>query len=100
MVKDYLTDVNGDLLIKDGDFVWDESSESHVEDILIANKGDYKLTPLIGVNIKNMVNSPNSLVIRKKLERDISLQLQSDGAKSVVVDYTTTGEINITAQYE
>ncbi len=45
--------------------------------ILIANKGDYKLAPAVGVGISDMLNDHDFLF----WEREIALQMKLDGQK-------------------
>ncbi len=52
-VFDYIQTEDGDLLIRDGDFVVNESTKQHQRDLLIANKGEYKQHPTVGVGLNN-----------------------------------------------
>jgi len=99
MAKDFLFDENGDIIIEDGDFAIGYSDEQHIQDLLFANKGEYKQFPLMGVGIIGFLKSPLDLVNRSKLEREINLQLEADGATGVSVVYTEDRNIEITADY-
>lgn len=93
--QDFLTGSDGDLIIgADGDFVVGLSDGQHIEAILIAAPGDYKQSPLLGVNIQSFLNSPATA---NTLRRAIQLQLESDGYSITDIKFN---EINptITAQ--
>jgi hypothetical protein len=76
---DYITGVNGDLVIANGDFQIAESDGQHIESILIAVQGDYKQYPLVGVNLRSYLNSPSSPDVNNMLRKKIQLQLEVDG---------------------
>lgn len=73
---DFLQDKNGDLLIRDGDFVIGESDQQHVEDTLISFPGWWKENPLDGVGVQSFLNSSGQ---EQTLARKIKLELESDG---------------------
>lgn len=99
MVKDIL--FNGDIVTKDGDFVVSTSDLQHVEHILIAHPGHYKNAPWIGVGIEDYLNAPTSGIVRQKLEREIKLQLESDGAKNTIISLDNDLQnVKINADYE
>jgi len=98
MAKDILTDENGELAVLNGDLHIGNSDQQHVEHILTSAKGHYKQHPLIGVGIEDYLNAPNSLITRQKLEKEINLQLESDGAKEITVSYNDT--LKVAAIYE
>ena len=99
MARDLLVNDFGDLDIINGDFNVGFSDEQHVEHISLSNKGHYKQHPLIGVGIEDYLNSPFSLITKQKLEREISIQLKSDKAKDVVVNYNSD-KLKVSAVYE
>lgn len=47
----------GDILIQNGDFVIGESTAQHMQDLLIADKGQYRLHPEVGVGIDQFINA-------------------------------------------
>lgn len=100
MAKDILTDKQGDLAVLNGDIEVGYSDEQHVEHILLAHKGDYKQSPLIGAGVSDFVRSPNTQIERRKKEKEISLQLKSDNAKNISVDFGADGTLTIEAIYE
>ena len=93
LVKDILTDDDGDLIIKNGDIVIGESDYQHIQDIIIAAPGDYKQYPLIGANIRMQQNGSIDGDFRKLLR----LQLESDGY-SVSQIQEINGILNIEAE--
>jgi len=98
MANDILIDSNGDLKIANGDFVVGNSSEQNVEQVLLANKGEWKQWPLIGVGITKLLNAPITRSVKKRIEKNIILQLKYDGAKNI--DASFKNEIKITADYD
>lgn len=94
MGKDILLK-DGDLDIAGGDLVWDESAAQHVEHLLLAQKGDYKQSPLTGVGIADYVKSPLTAIKRAGLERQIRIQMEADGASGVDVSVNPQGAVHI-----
>jgi hypothetical protein len=90
MVKDFLTDDNNVLIIKDGDFLIGESEEQHLEAILWSEKGHWKETPFLGVGISKAINSSNQI---GDIERDILLQLELDEWQNVEVDFSDLADV-------
>lgn len=99
MAKDILTDENRDFLTKNGDFVIDYSDEQHIEDVIVAEKGWYKETPILGVGIMRYLKGPKTLIERMRLEKDIDLQLQIDGATNIILN-NTDEQLNVVGDYE
>lgn len=60
MAKDIALDIEGDLLIQNGDFVIADSDEQHIQDIIQANKGDFREAPLLGGEIDAYRNAPGA----------------------------------------
>lgn len=100
MAKDILLDKNGDLLFDQGDLNLGTSDQQHIEDILLSNIGGYKQHPLIGVDLFRYKNSPLTLKVRQKLEKEIQIQLLSDNASEIKVTTDNAGKINVEARYE
>ena len=100
MAKDILLDESNDLNIIAGDLDVGFSDEQHVEHILLASKGQYKQAPFTGVNISAYNHSSLAPLVRQKLEQEISLQLEFDGASEIDVEYNKEGLLNIEAAYE
>ena len=86
MAKDILLNKDLDLAELLGDFETGISDEQHIELLLLAHKGEFKLEPLMGVGIANYLKAPTTLITRRKLEKEIKLQLEADGAVDVSVE--------------
>lgn len=99
MAKDFLLN-EGALQIINGDFVTGESSQQHVEDVLVARPGEYKQSPFIGVAIEDYLNAPFTPKVIQTLERQINLQLKADGAKKISVKVNSLDNIQIDTRYE
>lgn len=99
MVKDIA--FNGDIVTKNGDFVVAASDLQHVEHILIAHPGHYKNAPWVGIGIEDYLNAPTSGMARQRLEREIKLQLEADGAKNTIINLDNSLQnVQINADYE
>ncbi len=74
IMKDFSADNTDDLQIKNGDFVVGHSNEQHQKHILLANKGEYKEFPEVGVGIAQMIADDRYTEIlietKKQLEYD------------------------------
>lgn len=90
--QDIKLDSDGDLLIKDGDFVIGPSDEQHIKDILNSVPGWFKEFPLVGINPFQFLNSRDS---SQQLNQIIKTQLIGDGfAKESVIVYVTINQDN------
>ncbi len=86
MVQDFLRDpVTGDLMIKDGDFVIGNSDDQHIEDIILAFKGEFKNNPTIGVGIKFYQNAPYNSQSERGVIHAIRRNLALDGYKKITI---------------
>lgn len=90
--KDIITDSNNDLEIVNGDFKVDESDSQHVEHILIADKGQFRQHPLIGVGINRQMNGS---INPQEIRQTIKLQLESDGYNVRKIDIDPSDEMKI-----
>jgi hypothetical protein len=90
---DILLDDDGDLLIVNDDFRIGLSDEQHIEDILISYPGEYKQSPLCGVNIRRAINGSIDGVVR----RDVRLNLEADGYQVNNIVFTES-ELSIDAK--
>ncbi len=96
---DFMDDpITGDLMIVGGDLSIDVGNDHHVKNILLAPKGGYKCTPIVGVGITSFINSPNSAYVIDELKSKIKLQLQYDKFVNPVVlmDNITAIKISVT----
>lgn len=95
-MTDLLLDENNDLILVGGDFAIGHSDEQHQKHILIANKGEYKEHPEVGVGIIDMLNDDaytESLIETKK-------QLEYDGMTIKNVSYNEQGKLIIDGNYK
>lgn len=90
---DIIMDDNGDELLLNDDLVLGSSDEQHISDILASYPGEWKQSPLCGVNIRRAINGSLNGVIR----RDVRLQLEADGYKVKKITFTET-ELDIDAE--
>lgn len=91
MNQDFLRDKDGDLLIENGDFVFGSSDQQHVENIFLAQQGEYKEWPLIGFGAINYIKTK---VRDSEFKRDLKLQLSFDDYVAMNID-TTQGIENL-----
>lgn len=75
-MQDFLQDTDGDLLIRNGDFVIGDSDKQNIADIIESYPGWWKEFPTVGVGIKDYLNSSGKV---QELKSRIILQLQGDG---------------------
>lgn len=83
MRQDIQVNESGELLIKNGDFVIDESDRQHVEHIVIANPGEFKETPNLGFGAINKIKSNAD---KYRFKRDLKIQLGFDGYNDPTID--------------
>ncbi len=86
-MKDFKRTDTLDLEIKNGDFVIDESDQQHIEDIFIAQKGEFKEFPQVGFGAVNYIKTN---VSPYEFERDLRIQLEYDNYLNPTID-TTNG---------
>jgi hypothetical protein len=95
--EDFLLDADGDLLIQDGDFVIGLSDEDHMQDLIESFVGWWKEFPAVGVGIKQFQASAGQ---EQVIERNIKLQLQSDGYDIAIVRVTSTSDSKFNIQID
>jgi hypothetical protein len=84
MAKDILLDTDRDLLLKNGDIVFDEADAQNIETLVILNQGDLKDNPLVGCNSYKLINGR---VDPAAVKRVISLQLTGDGYQDQEISF-------------
>lgn len=87
MANDFLLDDDGDLLIRDGDFVIGDMEPQHVDDLAFSFKGEWKEWPLLGAEAQRKLKQRESIT---KLKKDIRKELEDDGYEDVTVTATGT----------
>lgn len=76
-------DINNPIV--NGDWNIIESDHQHIQHILMAKPGDYKNAPLLGVNIREMINGTLNPKTVAELEKKIRLNLEADGVKNIII---------------
>lgn len=89
----------GDLYIKNDDFIFTESDTQHVIDTMNAFAGWWKENPLDGVGLMAYMKGNTNT---QELNRKISIELQADGYKtsSPVVTLSPDGKLIINPNVE
>ena len=92
---DYTVDDNNDLLLSGGDFVRGECTVKHQTDLLLDDKGDYKMSPTICVGAFSYLDDEGV----QNLSRAAAIEFASDGmtVSSIILD--KKGNLNINAYY-
>lgn len=93
MVKDFI--YNEDLETRNGDLFLAESEQSHIKDIVFANKGEYRHSPLVGVAILQVMNGNETI---DSIKKRIDLQLRYDNFDVEEIALQSTEDIRIIAK--
>ncbi len=96
-----LISLEGDILIKNGDFVIGNGDTQNIHDIIHDAPGEWHQWPNVGVNIFYYLNSP---IEKTNLVQQASKQLQSDGfqTQNMILTFDNTNSvetINVTQVY-
>lgn len=89
-----LNDENEPILIN-GDFQIGDSNQQEIKNILIAFKGEFKSTPLLGAELQRMLKARNS---RQSITREVSEQLRFDGFQNIDLKIEDFENFTINAQ--
>lgn len=95
-MNDILLDTDGDLVIKNGDFEIVFSDNQHQEHILLANKGEFKEFPEIGVGIHAMLGDDDYTDMLIEIKKN----LEYDGMKIKNVRFDENGNLDIDGYYK
>ncbi|AKK74433.1 hypothetical protein OK18_19065 [Chryseobacterium gallinarum] len=96
MPNDILLDDSFNIIIKNGDFAIGESTYQHQKILLLADKGQFKSAPTVGVGSRRYLESPNV----DDLAREIRQQFVRDGMTIRALRVAEDLEINIDAIYQ
>ena len=96
-VFDYIEKEDGDLLIRDGDFVVSESTVQHQRDLMIANKGEYKQNPTVGIGLNNFLLQEME---EEELRLIMTREFEGDGMRVNKIEVNGFTNIKIDAEYE
>jgi hypothetical protein len=90
MANDFLQNDGEDLIFNNnGDFAIGDSEKQHISDIIYTAPGWYKEFPSVGVNIQQYLSGAG---ISDDLNRNLKLQLQSDGYSVTTAKFIQNGE--------
>jgi hypothetical protein len=95
-MNDILLDTDGDLSIVNGDFDIGFSDNQHQEHILLANKGEFKEHPEIGVAIHAMIGDDDYTDMLIEIKKN----LEYDGMKIKNVRFDENGNLDIDGYYK
>ena len=95
-MEDILLDKNFDLAIKDGDFVFGESSKQNQLLLLLTRKGEWKNHLLAGVGLKDMYDDEDP----KKVLIEAKHQFEDDGMEVKSIKLESNGDLKIDANYK
>ena len=79
-MTDILLNDNNDISIVSGDFQIGESEQQEIESILVAFKGEFKNTPLVGAEMSRMLKARST---RQGITREVNQQLKYDGFENI-----------------
>ena len=94
-MNDLLLDDADDLQINDGDFVIGDATLQHQRHIIVAQKGEYKEHPEIGVGIDNALLDENPKALLTQIRRNF----EYDGMRVNTLQINTNGTITVDAPY-
>ncbi|QYS86313.1 oxidase [Flavobacterium oreochromis] len=95
-MNDILLDSNGDLSFKNGDLEIGYSNNQHQEHILIANKGEFREFPELGVSIVQMLDDDDYMSVLIEAKKN----LEYDGMKINNIKFEANGNLNIDGDYK
>ncbi len=81
-MKDFLLDEDGDLLIVNGDLVIGDSDATIVEHLMHSFKGEWKESPLTGVEAPLLIKKRGGITRLKKIAKQ---QLQENRFKNISI---------------
>ncbi|PTT76873.1 MULTISPECIES: oxidase [unclassified Chryseobacterium] len=90
-MNDILLNDDNDISIVNGDFHIGESGQQEIESLLIAFKGEFKNTPLLGAELPRMLKARNT---RQGITREVNEQLKYDGFTRI--DFKIEDAVNFT----
>lgn len=75
MITDFILNGNDLAVTEDGDLAIGTVADDNAYLLAITAKGDWKASPLTGVNAEQFLNGPDG----RALEREMRIQLEADG---------------------
>lgn len=95
-MDDFLLDTSNDLVVNNGDFVIGDASLQHQNHILLAQKGEFKNAPEIGVGVLTELNNENPRELLSQIRRNF----EYDGMKVNSLKVAANGNLLIDAEYK
>lgn len=95
-MTDIVLDDQNDILIENGDFIIGDTDNQNQKLIVIANKGEFKEFPEVGVGIQNMLSDDDPTDVLIEIKR----QLEYDGMQIDDVSLTQDGKLIIDGKYQ
>ena len=83
---------DGDIAVVAGDLGIEASDMQHIRDILLAEKGDWKFSPITGVGISSWLNAPSTAETMQILRQRIRRQLEADAFEDISIKMNKTNE--------
>lgn len=94
-MQDILVTEEGNLRIENGDFVIGDATLQHQQHIILAQKGEYKEAPEIGVGVLTEIHNENPRELLTKIRRNF----EYDGMTVNKLTIETNGNIVMDAEY-
>ena len=95
-MDDFLLDNDNDVIIKNGDFVIGDATLHHQNHILLAQKGEFKNAPEIGVGVLTELHSENPRLLLSQIRRNF----EYDGMKVNSLKVAANGNLIVDAEYK
>ncbi|MDF7809905.1 hypothetical protein [Hymenobacter sp. YC55] len=96
--SDFLLDAGYDVAIENGDFVAGLSDEQHQELLLLTAQGEWRQSPLTGINLLRYQSGPMDAQRRAALQREGTLQLERDGYRVYTFLVSAAAELTLNAE--
>lgn len=95
-MNDILLDASGDLDLTNGDINIGFSDNQHQEHILIANKGEFREFPELGIGINKMLSDDDYMDTLIEIKKN----LEYDGMKINNIKFDENGNLDIDGYYK
>jgi hypothetical protein len=94
---DFLLDAGYDVAIEGGDFAAAHSDEQHQELLLLTAQGEWRQSPLTGINLLRYQSGPMDNTRRAQLQREGTIQLERDGYRVYSFLISTEAKLTLNA---
>jgi hypothetical protein len=93
-LNDFLSDSNGELIVRNGKLLIGPADEQYIKEIIYSNQGEYLHHPTVGVGIRKFLGGPTTQTVI--LETLIRTQLKKDGYAQVDINVNgDAGDVQI-----